>query len=235
MYKFIVMLILVGSTAYCQYNNHNFSIGLYGVYTTSASIYLNPNSNDVVLRNESFDIEDFFNPGIDLRYKIADAFILGLNIEYIKTTAFGQNLTAFDTTTIVNVNVEDGFRLIPVEFSAYYLLPFSTEDFKFLMGGGIAYYDGEFIRKVGDASVTNVEKQAAYGIHVSVSMDYMLRENVAIKFSMKFRDPQFTVKSKYNKSSVKYGKYNIHLPQNPFETKTDIDGISFILGIAIQI
>ena len=101
MYKFIVMLILVGSTAYCQYNNHNFSIGLYGVYTTSASIYLNPNSNDVVLRNESFDIEDFFNPGIDLRYKIADAFILGLNIKYIKTTAFGQNLTAFDTTTIV--------------------------------------------------------------------------------------------------------------------------------------
>jgi outer membrane protein W len=237
MYKFIIIVILlsVASMSYCQYNNHDFSIGLYGVYTTSASIYLNPNSNDVVLRNESFDIEDIFNPGVDIRYKIAEAFILGLDIEYIKTTAFGQNLTAFDTTTIVTLNVEDGFRLIPIEFSAYYLLPFSTEDFKFLMGGGIAYYDGEFIRKVGDAGITNVEKQAAYGIHVSVSMDYMLRENIAINFSMKFRDPQFTVKSKYNKSNIRYGKYNIHLPRDSFETKTDMDGISFMLGIAFQI
>lgn len=230
-----MILLSAATTSYCQYNNHDFSIGLYGVYTTSASIYLNPNSNDVVLRNESFDIEDIFNPGVDIRFNIAEAFILGVDIEYIKTTTTGQNLTAFDSTTIVNINVEDGFRLIPIEFSAYYLLPFSTEDFKFLMGGGFAYYDGEFIRKVGDASIINVDKQAAYGIHVSISMDYMLRENMAINFSMKFRDPQFTVRSKYNKSNIQYGKYDIHLPQNSFETKTDVDGISFTLGIAIQI
>jgi outer membrane protein W len=237
MFKFTVLLILlsVASVSYSQYNVHNFRVGLYGAYTTSASIFLNPNSADIVLRNESFDIEDIFNPGIDVRYKVGESFIIGFNIEFIKSTAVSPNLNAFVGTSIVSLDVEDGFKLIPVELSAYYLLPFSTQDFKFLMGGGLAYYDGEFLRKLGDASVTNVEKQGAFGIHVSVSMDYMIRNNVAVSFGMKFRDPHLTVKSKYTEQEVKYNGYDVKLPQEPFDTKIEMENITFVLGIALQI
>jgi len=231
----LLILLFTGSDLFCQYNGHNFSVSLNGLYTTSGSIFLNPNSNDIVLRNETFDIDDILDYGIEVRYGLGESFIIGLNVEYIKQTAKGPNFSAPIENTFATIIVEDGFLLIPLEVSAYYLLPFSTEDFKFSMGGGLAYYNGEFIRKIGDAEITNVDKQAAFGIHVSVGMDYMLRNNVAINFSMKFRDPQLTVKSKYSKQDTMYEGHIVPLPEKPFDTKIDINGVTFVLGIAFQI
>ncbi|MBU1961346.1 MAG: hypothetical protein KJ675_09065, partial [Gammaproteobacteria bacterium] len=67
--------------------------------------------------------------------------------------------------------VEDGFRVIPVELTAYYLFPFSTDQFFFMMGGGLGYYRGEFTRKFSDVDLSIQQRQFAIGIHVSASMD----------------------------------------------------------------
>ncbi len=212
----------------------DFSLGVYGFYTTSASIFLNPNASDIVLRNSSFDIEDIFNPGADIRFRVSEPLILGLSVEYMNITETVLNLNVFLGGSIVTIEVEDGFKLIPIEFTAYYLLPFSTEGFKFLMGGGLGYYNGEFIRKVGEAEVTSVQEENAIGIHVSVSMDYIPINNVAVRFQMKFRDPQFTVTSHYRRTEVEYEGNVIILPEESFETKINVDGITFMLGAAFQ-
>ncbi len=212
----------------------DFSLGVYGFYTTSASIFLNPNASDIVLRNSSFDIEDIFNPGADIRFRVSEPLILGLSVEYMNITETVPNLNVFLGGSIVTIEVEDGFKLIPIEFTAYYLLPFSTEGFKFLMGGGLGYYNGEFIREVGEAEVTSVLEENAIGIHVSVSMDYIPIKNVAVRFQMKFRDPQFTVTSHYSRTEVEYEGNVIILPEESFETKINVDGITFMLGAAFQ-
>ncbi len=212
----------------------DYSLGVYGFYTTSASIFLNPNASDIVLRNSSFDIEDIFNPGVDIRFRVSEPLILGLSVEYMNITETVPNLNVFLGGSIVTIEVEDGFKLIPIEFTAYYLLPFSTEGFKFLMGGGLGYYNGEFIRKVGEAEVTSVQEENAIGIHVSVSMDYIPINNVAVRFQMKFRDPQFTVTSHYSRTEVEYEGNVIILPEESFETKINVDGITFMLGAAFQ-
>ena len=231
----IIFLSFLPPTLLCQYNGSFISFGVYGVYTTTASIFLNPNASDVVIRNQSFVIEDITNPGADIRIRISEPLILGLNVEYIEITKSSSNLSAFVGGSVVRLNAEDGFRLIPVELTAYYLLPFSTERWKFLMGGGIAYYNGEFIRKVGDASVSNVKKEAEFGIHVSASLDYVPISYAIIRFQMKFRDPQFTVTSKYNQQEIEYQGHTVILPGDSFETKINIDGITFMLGVAVQI
>ncbi len=227
-------MLLINFPHFCQYNGKDFSLGAYGFYTTSASIFLNPNASDIVLRNSSFDIEDIFNPGVDIRFRVSEPLILGLSVEYMNITETVPNLNVFLGGSIVTIDVEDGFKLIPIEFTAYYLLPFSTVGFKFLMGGGLGYYNGEFIRKIGDADLTSVQEENAIGIHVSVSMDYLPINNVAVRFQMKFRDPQFTVTSQYNQTEVEYQGHIIILPEESFDTKINVDGITFMLGAAFQ-
>ncbi|MFC2094650.1 hypothetical protein ACFLSH_03375 [Bacteroidota bacterium] len=221
--KFLLILLLLNNFPnFCQYNGNDFSIGVYGFYTNSASIFLNPNASDIVLRNSSFDIEDIFNPGIDIRYRVSEPLILGLGVEYMKITETDPNLSVYLGGSLIPID-ENGFKLIPIEFTAYYLLPFSTEGFKFLMGGGLGYYIGEFIRKVSVSEVTSIQEDIAIGIHVSVSMDYIPINNVVVRFQMKFRDPQFTVTNYYE-----------ILPEESFDTKVNVDGITFMLGAAVQ-
>ena len=228
----ILFLVLLSSYADAQFDGKRFSIGVNGVYTTSARIYLNPNSSDPVLRNHAFGIADIINPSIDFRYRITNDIIIGLGTEYMKTTAAGPNLTAFSGNSTVTIDVNDGFLLIPVEISGYYLLPFSTEKFKFLMGGGAGYYYGEHIREFGDESVSTESRDFAYGIQVSVSMDYMIRDDITVHSEMKFRDPQFKVKSAYDKLEVNYNGQIIRLAQKTFDSKIDVDGVTFILGFS---
>lgn len=230
----IIFHFLFYIPALCQYNGNDISIGVYGFYTTSASVFLNPNASDIVVRNGSFQIEDIWNPGVDIRFRVSEPLILGLNIEYIRITRSAPNLNVFLGGSVVTLLVDDGFKLIPVELTAYYLLPFSTEGFKFLMGGGLAYYNGEFIREIGKAEVKNIKKEAAFGIHVSISMDYVPINYVALRFQMKFRDPQFTVSSQYEQQEIEYEGNIIILPEGSFNTKINLDGLTFMLGVAFQ-
>jgi hypothetical protein len=232
--KIITIIILVLTSSTIAQFNKTFGISVNAVYSTSASIYLSPNSSDITLRNNSFLIENILNPSVDFRYMLSESIMLGFNIEYMVTTSKGPNLTVFLGNSTFTIDVEDGFQLIPLELSAHYILPFSTEHFKFLMGGGIGYYLGSHIRKFGDVTVSNAGRNTAYGIHVSMSMDYLIFDFISVRGEMKFRDPQFTVKSKYSKKEVDYNGNVIRLPQESFDSKINVDGVAFVLGLAFH-
>jgi len=232
--KIAFVIIIISVPVCAQFNGNRFSVSVNAVYTTSAKIYLSPNSSDEIIRNSSFPLTDIVNPSIDIRYRLYDEVIIGLSTEYMKHAQFGKNLTVFVGNNTQTINVEDGFELIPIELSIHYLMPFSTEKFKFLMGGGGAYYIGSQIRKFGDEDISNIERKAAFGIQVSVGMEYLVRSNISVRTEMKFRDPQFTVKSKYNKQQVQYFGRTITLAQDTFDSKINVNGVTFIAGISYQ-
>ncbi|MGA9290951.1 MAG: outer membrane beta-barrel protein [Ignavibacteriaceae bacterium] len=231
MMKYLIIFILfLSASASAQYSDKNFGIGLNFVYTTNARIYLTPNSSNPVERNSYFGLTDIFNPGINIRYKLVENVMLDLSLEYMQNTATGNNEKVITNTGLKYIKVEDGFRLIPIELSVYYLIPFSTEKFKFLMGGGVGYYYGSMIRKFGNAEVSNVERNSAYGIQVAVDVNYLLLENIAFKLEMKFRDPQFIVRSRYNERQYNYNGTKVTVTRQEFDSKIDINGVAFVLG-----
>jgi outer membrane protein W len=232
---FLITLVLLSTSSFAQFGAGKIGIAVNAVYTTSAEIFLNPNSSNSEVRNKSFTLENIWNPGIDFRYRFTNEFILGLNIEYIRKTAYAPNLTAFIGNQVFVFEVEDGLSAIPIELTAHYYFPFSTEDFKFIMGGGLGYYIGEFVRKFQGVDLEITQRKFALGFHVSASMDYIIIENLSARFEMKFRNPQYTVTSKYSKTEVIYQGNIIQLPENDFDTKVDIDGLTFILGLVINI
>ena len=231
----VLLPILISTGSFAQFGTGKIGIAVNAVYTTSAEIFLNPNSSNSEVRNKSFTLENIWNPGLDVRYRFSNEFILGLNIEYVRKTANAPNLTAFIGSQVFVFEVEDGLSVIPIELTAHYHFPFSTEDFKFMMGGGLGYYIGEFVRKFQDVDLEITQRKFALGLHVSASMDYIIIENLSARFEMKFRNPQYTVTSKYSKTEVMYQGNAIQLPENAFDTKVDIDGLTFILGLVINI
>lgn len=235
-YKTGFLLIFISISCFGQYNGKRFSIGINGVYTTSAKIYLSPNSSDNIVRNFSFPVDDIFNPAIEIRYKLMENLFAGLNVDYMSKTSGGSRITYLTSSnSTISVDVEDGFKLIPIELSLIYVLPFSTERFKFLLGGGAGYYVGEHIRKVGNTNVSNIERKTAYGIQVSLSMDYLVYDSFIFKAEMKFRDPQFTVKSEYSNDRIIYNGQFIRPPNKSFSSKINVDGVTFIVGAAYQL
>jgi outer membrane protein W len=231
----LLILVLLPSLAFAQFSEGKFGIAVNAVYTTSAEIFLNPNSSNSEVRNKSFTLENIWNPGLDLRYRFSNEFILGVNVEYIKKTANAPHLTAPIGNQFYVFEVEDGFSVIPIELTAYYYFPFSTEDFKFMMGGGLGYYIGEFIRKLEDVELEIIQRKFALGLQVSASMDYIIIENLSARFEMKFRNPQYTVTSEYSKTKLIYQGNEVQLLENAFDTKVDIDGLTFVFGLVLNI
>ncbi len=232
MIRTIILLIFFASSVYSQYNGYDFGISSSLVYTTSADIYLNPNSTDPVVRNRSFPVSDIINPSIEIRYRLSEPLIIGVGTEYMASKQIGRNLIVFEGNNEISLETEDGFIFVPIELSLYYQMPFSTQNFKFLMGGGAGFYIGEFSRTFGDTEISTLEKQTAFGVHVSVSMEYLLLDRIGLRFEMKFRDPEFKSKSKYDKDVVNYNGNLITILRDTFDTKVNVNGVTFIFGAA---
>ena len=229
--KLILVFFIVTTQSFSQYNGSKFSFGVNTLFTTTSKVFLFPNSSDEILRNTSNHIDNIFDYGVEFRYRFSEDIILGLNVEYMRATQTGTNITGFIGNSTVALNAEDGFEVIPVELSVYYVLPFSTDNFKFLMGGGGAVYFGNHIRKVGTVEVNNFSRDFAYGVHVSISMQYLVRPHISIQAGLKFRDPDFRVTSQYTSKSVSIGGRIITFPQSKFDSRINVDGVTFMLGL----
>ena len=230
----ISSVLIVAGQIFAQFNSQKFGLAFNGIYTTSADIFLNPNSSDPVVRNQPFTLEDIFSYGLDLRYRFSESVMFGISSEYINKTKTASNMIVFVGSQVLRVDAEDGFQLIPVEVTGYYYLPFSTENFKFVMGGGLGYYYGKFTRKFAGSETVVQKRKFSTGIHVSASMDYMILQNVSARFELKFRDPEFKTISKYSITEVNYNGNTVFLSDEDFETKVNVNGITFILGLVYQ-
>jgi hypothetical protein len=205
----------------------------YG-YSTTAKLFLNPSSANLIERNQSDDYEDITSYSFETRYKVSDVFALGIAIEYIEDTK-SKDIFVSGPGGSQRLSSDEGFNIIPIELSGYYLLPFSTEDFKFHMGGGFGMYIGNHIRKIGNAELENVDRDVAFGIHVNIGMDYIVFDYLSIRGEMRFRDPQFNTKSKYNKEETSIDDRIFFLSQSEIDSKINMDGISFTIGIVFHL
>lgn len=230
--KTFIVIILIPLAVFSQ--NNRFSVSLSQNFTTSAKIFLYPNSSDLTIRNSSFSIEDIFNAGLEFKYAISSDLFLGLNIEYMNKTSSEKNLTIISNNLTETISVQDGFYLIPIEFSLYYRLAFSTNTVRFFIFGGTGFYYGNHIREFGDVSISNVKRKFAYGIQVGFLTEYFLTKNFSINGGMKFRDPQFSVTNKYDNREVNFEGSVVYIPQDEFDSKINIEGILFFLSASIH-
>lgn len=230
----LLLIISLNSIIFAQYNGNRFSVFAGFDYITSAQIFLNPNSSDIFLRNSSFEINNLYSPIVDFRYRLNDDLILGLNTEYISKSQTGNNLSVKEGSQEIKLDVADGVMFIPIEFSLHYYLPFSTDQFKFTMGLGVGYNLGKQTRKFGNTEIETISRRNSMGILVTVGMEYLITDQFGARFNMKFRDPEIELTNRYKNSIIDYNGTQVQLSSDTFNSKINLDGISFIIGMVFH-
>ncbi len=236
--KFFINITLLLLTTFsilsAQYKESGFGLALGVNYTTTSRMFYFPNSDDKFLRNEYTPMDDISGYQIDLRYRLTDQIILGASVEYAKKTRDGYEITVQSPTGIKTLEVDEGYLFIPLELSIYYFLPFSTERFKFYMGGGMGFYLGNHVRDIGDVYVETEKRETNYGIHVATGMEFMATDFLSVRGEMRFRDAEFELLNKYNKQGINLGDEFYYIPSQTFESKINLDGAIFSLSLVWQ-
>jgi hypothetical protein len=227
--KIILFFFVFAISISAQANGKNFGVSFNVNYTSTSKLYLQPNAADPFIRNSHQNLDGITSYSVDLRYQISESIILGAGSELIEKS--------FDTSMNLggtSAKMKDGYKMIPVELSLFYLIPFSTEHFKFYLGGGFGIYIGEQIREVGDVTVSNESKKIGFGIHLAIGLDYVINDFISIRGQMRSRDPEFEMISKYSNPVVNYNDLKYTFPSQTFSSKVNIDGVTFTIGAVIN-
>lgn len=203
----------------------NFSVNLN--YTTTSKLFPQPFSSDQYIRTKYDELNNAYSYSAELRYKISEEIFAGIGAEYLKKTFTNRNLNLGG----IRAETKEGYTFIPIELTIYYVLPFSSEYFKFFMGGGGGLYLGKFIREFGDITTNSKLNKNSFGIHVVIGMEYVFWENLSIRGQMRFRDPEIELKNNYASNLVTYNGTTYLISTQDYFTKVNIDGITFVIGI----
>ncbi len=204
---------------------------LKGTVTTSSQLFPNPNSSDPAARAQSYELNAAFGYGAELRYFIPDAHVaLGLSAEYLQATLDHPIVTA-NTGEVIPVS--DGYTVVPVEFTGYFLIPFSGPTFGVYMGGGAGIYLGRREYSVGTVASTPGSVSAGAGIHVLAGVSYHPFPRLSFLGEMKFRDLQFNTSNSFPGTHVIY--QGVAVPVTAAnEASVHTDGVIFQLGMGFS-
>lgn len=230
----VALLFLLSNVLFGAERNSKYSVALKGTYTSTSKLFPTPDAAQEALRNRTVEFNDLLGFGLEIRRQLGDESIeVGVGVEYLRTSKTGL-ASSPGGSPAVRLPIEDGYRFIPLEFTGYYIVPFSSETVRFYMGGGAGFYYGERIYRVMNKTAQTVETQVAFGIHVLTGVDYHFGRLLAVRGELKFRDPQFNMTSKFTTSEVEYNGTLYKLSQKPFISRVNLDGIVFTLGVVLN-
>lgn len=221
------LMIVFGSTV-C-YAKENISAAAKGSYTTSTRFLYNVDRNDIFIDDKYFSYN--FGFGLDVRMlAYSDDILIGVNIEKIKTLDQTTKLV-FANGLSYSIPVSEGFVVYSLELAGYFLIPFSSEDARVYLGGGIGWYFGERIYSIASAQAATLNSPSGFGIHVLTGADVRITSKIAVRGELKFRDPQFDSVNRFEESSTTYNGLKIHLDPSSTKTRVNLNGITYGLGL----
>lgn len=231
---FLFVMMINYSNIFAQDNSYNYSLSVSSGYITSFDLFNNPKVNDQIERNYYSTLKTLFSFSIEFRISLMEnSLYLGIGTEMVKKS-FDNSLKAMVNSNPQTIQTSDTYQLIPIELTGIYVLPFSSNKFKFYFGGGVGIYLGDFISKIGDLESVILKKDYDVGIITLVGSEYFVYKNFSVRAEMKFREPDVLIESEYPKANFNLGKDRITLYEQKFDKRVNLNGLSFIIGIVFN-
>ncbi|MGK9369290.1 outer membrane beta-barrel protein [Melioribacter sp. Ez-97] len=224
-------LLIICLVSVASLNAQISEISLTGNYTTSSKLFLHPESSNLDMKYVYEELNDIYSLSGEIRYYLSESIETALAFEMIRKTIIRDDFNLNGTA----ISIEEGYKLYPIDLSVYYRLPFSSDKFKFFMGGGIGVYIGKMIRNVVNVSTENDRFNIDFGIQASLGIDYYINDKIALRGHIRFRDPDIKLKSRYTGAFVNYEGKSYLLYPEAYTTKVNVDGITFGIGIVVNL
>ncbi len=208
-----------------------WKIIVHGNVTTSSQIYPNVDATDPVARALTYEVGSAFGYGAEVRYQfISGIAAIGLSADYVKATLSRP----LETNQIATIPVADGYTVVPIEVTGYFIIPFSGKIFGVYMGAGGGIYVGERTLMVGNVAAPASPNPPGGGIHVLAGVSYSPLPAISIMGEMKFRDVQFKATNTFAGATIDYHGRRIAVTQLN-DARIYTDGVIFQLGIALSL
>ena len=133
-----------------------------------------------------------------------------------------------------SVPVKDGITAIPIELSGYFNIPLGVDKFDLYIGGGCGLYLGYRQYEYAEIVSKTVEVKPGLGIHIISGAQYEIYPKILFRTDIKFRNVQFETVNVFNLSYTNYNGSYVSLPQEPLESRINIDGMIITFGLAMR-
>lgn len=235
------MIVIIAVVAFlpslqAQQLNPHSSVMLRGTIVTSTRAFNNPDAPDVVDRDHFDFVDDLLGGGVEYQLDFPDQNILfSLSVEYI-SKVISQNDMFFTTSNqLVQLPVDMGVRFIPIELGVGTRIPLIGNELTLGLGGGFGIYYADRVYGIGGVRMKSESLPIGYGIHIESGFTYMFLNNVGICWEMRFRDPEIINESRFGTDVLSVNNYQISVGKIPQKTKINVHGVSFSLGIILNL
>ncbi|NOY05344.1 MAG: hypothetical protein GXO82_01720 [Chlorobi bacterium] len=195
-------------------------------FVSASRLFLDPFSGNPVRQNQSIELGSNLSYGIEYLYRLQPGVQLAAAAEYASNTTTSKD--PFGT------RIEDGFELILLEMSGLFTLPFSSEDIRFYLGGGIGGYLGWRNYTVGTTASHSVNYEPSVGIHVITGLAYYPISRLSIHVEFRFRDPQVTAYNEFDTDTEIINGRTYHFPTTPLPSRINLNGNVYSLGVGFH-
>ncbi len=229
MKKILLLVVALWSPLFPQ--RWDASITVKGTFTTSTRFLYDI---DREIYSGEHVLESNYGYGGDVRWNMLwDRFYFGVGVEKIRSSEI--TYVVYTHLQDLRVPSEEGFDMSALELSGYYIVPISSENIRFYIGGGFGLYDGERIHSYANVQAATVKSESNIGIHVMTGIDYKLYPRFAMRGELKFRDPHFTITDKFDQPYAEYLGAKIPLPQRERTTQINLFGVNYMLGFVVSL
>lgn len=231
----IVLLALLGQSSPAQWAGLKFSLAARGSYTTTSKVFYNPDSPSPTIRGQHLPFEDIYGYGFELRVqRPEDSYFVAITVDVLSKMLTQDQFIAL-TSPPRFLPVTEGIRGIPVEVSLRTYVPLGSENFHLFMGGGLGVYFAERMLRIVDAEAHPRSSSFGYGIHVESGLEYQIHPAVRVNAEMRFRDPEIRTVNRFDRETTTHNGSIILLPRGDIQTKVNLDGLNFGLGVILSI
>jgi len=221
-------LLLFMSTSPALAQERSVTITARANLTTSSQLFTSPDATDPIEQNKFLPLGTEIGGGLEVKYTFHDLNLAAsISAEYVQAQYIG--------TSPSGLPLEDGYRVIPVELTAYFIVPISGPTVRVFMGGGGGAYVGRRTYRLAGVEAPSVGAKTGFGIHILGGVSYFLTPFLAVTGEMKFRDLQFDAANAFRDTYLIYNGRIIEVGTDPFSSRVHTDGAVFNLGIALTL